>query len=186
MSRVEEAKQALIDVMIEEVKSIMHKKYSKDGFYSCGWVDYLDNDLVQYEIVAVYFTEDNNVGLVHKDGSEGATSERIYLLSHIDNIEFLESILNNVESCNFDRYTENVIISKMYNGDCFFTDKDDHAINFWKQAVDVCPEEVINEIECLVEFSKDDIMFGDTQGFVFNKRYKEVFAPLNMDLKYND
>ena len=68
----------------------------------------------------------------------------------------------------------------MYN----YTDVDN--LEFFKKAVKLDPEFLKKNILSLVEFTKTDEQFGDPLGFSFDKEYKEIFAPLNLDLRYDE
>ena len=68
----------------------------------------------------------------------------------------------------------------MYNS----TDVDN--LELFKKAVKLNPKFLKKDILSLVEFTKTDEQFGDPFGFSFDKKYKEIFAPLNLDLRYNE
>lgn len=98
-------KTELINIANEQaafyIKNRANKNPNKATFLSCGWVDFVSDELIQYEIVGAYIgvgknttINDNNVCLVHKDGSEGAEKGKIYRLKDIKSIDTIETILN--------------------------------------------------------------------------------------------
>ena len=72
------------------------------------------------------------------------------------------------------------------SGDIMYNDTDVDTLEFFKKAVKLDPEFLKNDILCFVEFTKKDIDFSDPLGFSFAKEYKEIFAPLNLKLRYDE
>lgn len=70
-------------------------------YLDCGYVDFVSDELIQYEIVGAYIgvgrtknIEDSNVCLVHKEGSEGSEKGKITRLKDIRSIDAIERILD--------------------------------------------------------------------------------------------
>ena len=95
----EAVKAELKNVANEQAAFYIKNRANKKTFLSCGRVDFV-SDEVQYEIVGCYIgvgrtktIDDNNVCLVHKDGSEGAEKGKITRLKDIKSIDAIELIL---------------------------------------------------------------------------------------------
>ena len=106
----ETVKAELKNVANEQAAFYIKNRENKKSFYlSCGWVDFVSDELIQYEIVGCYIgvgrkktITDNNVCLVHKDGSEGAEKGKISTLKDIKSIDTIELILKGL----FENYTK--------------------------------------------------------------------------------
>lgn len=105
----EAVKAELKNVANEQAAFYIKNMANKKTFLSCGWVDFVSDELVQYEIVGCYIgvgrtktIDDNNVCLVHKDGSEGAEKGKITRLKDIKSIDAIELILKGL----FENYTK--------------------------------------------------------------------------------
>ena len=72
------------------------------------------------------------------------------------------------------------------SGDMMYNYTDVDNLEFFKNAVALDPEFIKKDILSLVEFTKNDEDFGDPLGFSFAKEYKEIFAPLNLNLRYDE
>ena len=79
-----------------------------------------------------------------------------------------QEIIDHVDFCNY-----------------MFSDNDAETLNFFEQAVKKTPEFIKKEVLELVAYSKQDKDFN-CEEFTFAKEYKEIFAPLNIDVKYED
>lgn len=97
----EAVKAELKNVAIEQAAFYIVNRATSSVFLSCGWVDFVSDELIQYEIVGCYIgvgksktIEANNVCLVHKDGSEGSEKGKIRRLKDINSIDVIERILN--------------------------------------------------------------------------------------------
>ena len=75
-TEIKEAKQALIKLMCNEAERIINNSIKTNAYCSCGWVDYIEDDLIQYEIIGAYVSVGGVVCLVHKTGSEGESKGR--------------------------------------------------------------------------------------------------------------
>lgn len=111
----ESVKAELKNVANEQAAFYIKNRANKKTFLSCGWVDFVSDELVQYEIVGCYIgvgrtktIDDNNVCLVHKDGSEGAEKGKITRLKDIKSIDTIELILKGL----FENYTKNGIMAR--------------------------------------------------------------------------
>lgn len=96
----EAVKAELKNIANEQAAYYIKNSANKDIYLSCGWVDFVSDELIQYEIVGCYIgvgrtktVEDNNVCLVHKDRSEGAKKGKITRLKDIKSIDTIERIL---------------------------------------------------------------------------------------------
>ncbi len=97
----EAVKAELKNVAIEQAAYYIINRATSSVYLSCGWVDFVSDELIQYEIVGCYIgvgktktVEANNVCLVHKDGSEGSEKGKIVRLKDIKSIDVIERILN--------------------------------------------------------------------------------------------
>ena len=66
-----------------------------------------------------------------------------------------------------------------------FSDNDFKTLEFFKEAVKKAPNFIKKEVLSLVAYSKKDEDFH-CEEFTFPKEYKEIFAPLNIIVKYED
>lgn len=80
----------------------------------------------------------------------------------------IQEIIDHVDFCNY-----------------MFSDNDAETLNFFKEAVKKAPEFIKKEVLELVSYSKQDKDF-DCEEFTFAKEYKEIFAPLNIQVKYEN
>lgn len=101
---ITKSKAQLINMMCEEARYFFNNKKVEGDYLKCGWVDFVDDDLIQYEIVGVYVgcgrnTDRTNgrICLVHKTGSEGAENGCIISLDQIKSIDTIELILKGLE-----------------------------------------------------------------------------------------
>ena len=97
MKTIKKAKQKLIDAIIKETADIINNSIKTNYYVKCGWIDFVSDDLIQYEIVGVCKGMNNRILLVHKDNSEGAKKGDIYFMHQIKSIDTLEQILTGVK-----------------------------------------------------------------------------------------
>jgi hypothetical protein len=72
------------------------------------------------------------------------------------------------------------------SGEVMYNDNDTETLEFFKKAVEIDPAFMKKDILSLVEFTKTDECYGDPLGFSFSEEYKEIFKPLNLDLRYDE
>lgn len=102
--KIKLAKKQLINAYCEEARRLINTSKNKNVYLSCGWVDFVSKELIQYEIVGAYVgvgrTKDISNGkicLVHKDNSEGSFEGKIKTLDQIDSIDTIECIVNGLK-----------------------------------------------------------------------------------------
>jgi len=78
--------------------------------------------------------------------------------------------------------TRTEIIENIEIGTYFYNDNAEYAIEFWKEAVAKCPNEVKADIESLRDDLKNDIEHYRMDDFEFTKLYAEILKPLNIDI----
>lgn len=94
-TEIKKAKQNLINIMCEEAKKIMQ---SHKGTYSkIGWVDYITDDLTEYQFTAAYISVGGKIVLVEKDNDNNNPN---LMMHQVDNIERLEWILKGLKENN--------------------------------------------------------------------------------------
>jgi len=96
-TKIKEARQALINLMCEEAENIINNSVKTKAYCSCGWVDYIEDDLIQYEFIGAYVSASGVVYMVHKSGSEGSEKGRVSMMKDIKDIQKLEWILKGLE-----------------------------------------------------------------------------------------
>ena len=90
-----ELRKQLINAYCEQAKELINTSKNRNIYLKCGWVDFVSEELIQYEIVGCYISSDRRVYLVHKDGSEGAEKGKINRLDQITtSIDAIENIIN--------------------------------------------------------------------------------------------
>ena len=96
MRAIKELRKRLINAYCEEAKQLIDASKNKTGCYlKCGWVDFVSEELIQYEVVGCYISSDRRVYLVHKYGSKGSEKGKINRLDQITtSIDAIENIIN--------------------------------------------------------------------------------------------
>lgn len=97
-------KSHLIKLLCEEARYFINNRKSQDVYLKCGYVDFVDDDLVQYEIVGAYVgcglntnTSNGKICLVHKTDSEGSIKGNIITLDQLKSIDTIELIIRGLE-----------------------------------------------------------------------------------------
>lgn len=103
-SEVNKIKKQLINAYCEEARYLINNSKNRNIYLSCDWVDFIDNELIQYEFVGAYVGVGKNtdisngkICLVHKSDSEGAEKGSICTLDQIDSLDTIENIVNGLK-----------------------------------------------------------------------------------------
>lgn len=98
-TKLQKAKSNLIQMFVEEIRTVMAKK-EKNGYrYKIGWVDYLCDKTGQHEFTGIYEVEGNVLMLLEADGSK---AERNIRIDQVTDILRLEWILKGLHENNND------------------------------------------------------------------------------------
>ena len=95
--KLKKARKKFRKAIIKEALKLINNSKKTNYYIKIGWIDFVSDDLIQYEIVGVCKGMNNRVLLVHKDNSEGAKKGDIYFMHQIKSIDVLESILKAVK-----------------------------------------------------------------------------------------
>jgi hypothetical protein len=96
-TKVESAKQALIDAIIDEMYFVYNQLDHKKVYFKIGWIDYLPKNLKQHIFTGIYEGIGGRLVLVEHENSEASVNLTV---NEITSIDKLEEILNGLKTHN--------------------------------------------------------------------------------------